>query len=146
MGTGNVFNFTPIAGLANVFHNWRGGLRFKFKFAKTPYHSGRLAVSFLPANINTLLGADTTPFDVTLQDSAFLHREILDLREAFEFEFTVPYTANIPYLNVKQPMGRLVIHVLNPLIGTEIVSDDIDFAVEVSGAEDLEFFGPREPE
>lgn len=139
------FAMTPIAGLANVFHNWRGGLRFKFKFAKTQYHSGRLAVSFLPANLNTLVGADTTPFPVDLNTSTFLHREILDLRKAFEFEFTVLYTANVPYLNVEQPMGRMVIHVLNPLIGTEIVADDIQFAVEVSGAEDFEFFGPREP-
>lgn len=141
----NEEHLTPIAGLANVFSGWRGGLRFKFKFAKTPYHSGRLAVSFYPSNLNTVVGADTVPFDVPFDDTSFLHREILDIREAFEFEFTVPYTANVPFLPIDQPMGRLVIHVATPLIGNDLVADDIDFVVEVSGAEDLEFFGPKTP-
>jgi len=79
---GTVVNFwntrdvTPLSYFSSFFHYWRGSLRYKLKFVKTPYHSGRIQIVYNPASI-----------DPTTTTSAYLLREIIDIRENDEYEF-----------------------------------------------------------
>lgn len=136
---------TPLAGIANCFSYWRGSFKVKFKIAKTIFHSGRLIVAFLPGYQQDNVGLSTSVFDTDFNGTAFLHREVLDIKQQHEFEFEIPYTAQVPYLEVGQPMGKLIVYVQNNLIMMEAASSKIDVAIEVSGAQDFEFALPRSP-
>ena len=39
---------TPLSYFSTMFKQWRGGFKFKFKFVKTEFHSGRIMVTFVP--------------------------------------------------------------------------------------------------
>lgn len=126
--------FTPIGFLAYYHQYWRGGLKFKFKFVKTKFHSGRIAFSFSPSGAVT----DNTA-------SSYLHREVVDIRYTDEVEFVVPYVSNMTWnrlsdFNRYNP--KLNINVINQLRAPETVSSRIAILMEVCGADDFEVACP----
>jgi hypothetical protein len=141
----DMFYPTPLAYIANFFQYWRTGFTFTFKFVKTEFHSGRYAVVFAP-------GAITNP---AWSETAYLYREILDLRESNEFTVTIPYTATLPYLAHEdrgasqlytvngQTMGRLVVYALNPLVAPSTVSPAVNCLIEVCADNTFEVAMPR---
>lgn len=132
--------FGPISYFATLFNYYRGSLKFKFKFAKTIFHSGRLVLAYCPG-----YNGSGTPFTVNLDESAYTYREILDMRDACEFEFTMPYASVRPYLKSDQQYGRFTLLVLNPLVAPDTVDTTVDIALEVSGTPDFEWFDPVSP-
>jgi hypothetical protein len=129
---------TPMLYIANMFRYWRTGFTFTFKFVKTEFHSGRLAVVFSPGT--------TTTFD----QSRFLYREIIDIRESNEFTITIPYTSTLPYLSRTNAgiynfdnMGFLTIYVLNPLVAPATVSPSITMITEVCADNTFEVAVPQ---
>jgi hypothetical protein len=133
--------FTPLAFCSEMFNMWRGGIKFRFKIAKTEFHSGRLAVSYLPFDDDYV----PVPGNTTLENTYYLERDILDIRYGREFTLTVPYMNHMPYRSTfdRPSTGRLQIHVLDPLTRPSSVSSSITVLVEVCGAEDIEFAVPR---
>jgi len=131
----------PISFLADLFLQWRGGLKYKMKFVKTQFHSGRLLVAFSPSNNYDRTTPPTTSVDL----SSYTHREIIDIRNLTEYEFTVPYTAITPWLNTRQRpdvMGYVDIFVLDSLVFPSTVPSVVPVIFEVAGAEDLSFAVP----
>lgn len=127
--------YTPVGLLMHYFKYWRGSLVLKFKIVKTEFHTGRIAVTFNP-NPNS---AQYTP---TIDQTNYLLRTVVDLTDATEFELTIPYTNNSPWMEAGEIMGRLNIYVINKLQCPPTVSSTINFIIEVAGGEDFEIAGP----
>lgn len=94
-GTGTGFNSqtwqcvqdTPAGMVANLFDHWRGSITYRVECVATKMHAGRLKLQFDPF-IKT--GVYTVG-DVNTDDVNTRHTLILDLNEASEVEFTIPY-------------------------------------------------------
>jgi len=139
--------FTHLAFIARMFDFWSGSIKFKLRFVKTKFHSGRLRVSIVPMGIT---GATVLAFDANKCKSY-----IIDLKEKSEFEFSVPYTFNAPMMptgggssNNAVPIAPahsvVVITVLNELVTpSTLVSDTVNVIVEKAGGDDIAFHVPR---
>lgn len=130
--TNSVRSFTPLAILAHLFGYWRGGITFKFKMAKTTFHSGRLMFVFTPY---TQANTTATP---SFANSPYALRTIIDVREGNVFEITCPYGTTSPYLPCDVGSGTLTCYILDPLVAPASVSSTFTTLVEVSGAPDFE--------
>lgn len=130
---GPVYNFTPVGFVTNCFTHWRGGVKFRFKFVKTEFHSGRLAFDFFP----------NLPGVGNLALPEYVNRVIIDIREHSEVEILVPYTSNAMYTDNASNIGTLVIRVIDPLVAPATVSSTVNILCEVAGHSDIEFYGPR---
>lgn len=137
------YDCTPASYLCQFFQYWRGGIRVTLKCAKTSFHTGRLVIAYLPGvSTNTAL---------SLTDYAF--RDIIDLREGNEWTFDFPYMAtqswksttrarDIPTAASYDSLGLISVYVLNKLNAPTTVTNNVDFAIEVSMLQDAEFAGP----
>lgn len=141
-----IFSPTPVSFVTNFFAQYRGSLKFTFKFVKTEFHSGRLLLCYYPFDF-VLDGA--TPAVPTLLNTEYLHREIIDIRMGNEFTFTIPYASFSAYRSTcsgptaESCYGNVYLFVLNPLVAPSSVSTTVSILVEVSGAEDMEWAFPR---
>lgn len=121
----------PITLLSNLFRHYRGGLEIMFKFVKTGFHSGSLAVScqYGTTSGGNLLLTDTDP----------LYRTILDIQEGNEFCINFPFMHPADFLQTYELFGTWYMHVVNPLICPETVSQSVVVQMYVRGSEDMEF-------
>jgi hypothetical protein len=133
----SILDLAPFQYVSYLFKQWRGSMVYKFKFVKTEFHSGRLAVSFSPFDPHVL-----TPSVSTLADTVFLHRQIIDIRETNEFTFVVPYISSSPYTDVTSFTGRFSVMVVDPLIAPSSVTGAIQLIIEQSMCSDAEFAIP----
>jgi hypothetical protein len=125
----------PMAYINRFLLYYRGTIRHRIKLVKTAYHKGKLLVVFLPG----VTGA--TP---SLEDTAYLHRSIIDLTDGNEMEFEFPYTNNDYYTAPGNPYGQVLIMVVNELVAPSTCANNIDLLIEVSGAPGFEFAIPRD--
>lgn len=130
------FDTIPVSYIANMFKYYRGSLKFRFKFAKTEFHSGRIAIVFMPGY--------TGVSPPTLSDArmTYLHKDVVDIRGITEYEFVAPWVANTPYLLTSEAYGHLSVAVINELRHPDTVAATINFVVEVSCADDFQFAVP----
>lgn len=132
---------------SSLAHFWRGGIIYDFNAIKTNFHSGRLAVYWLP-------GGDLDT-DLSTIDRSRLYKEVFDLRSLSEFSITVPYTSNTPWMSLARtdtgdvpkytPTGLIFVEVLNALRSPSSVANQIEFLVSVSGAPDFQLAYPFLP-
>lgn len=125
----------PVFYLSNIFQFWRGSIVIKFKFAKTAFHTGRLQVTWTPADT-------TVPVVPTLVTSDISLREIIDLSVSDEFELTLPYMVNSSYLKTDESSGYITIKVLNQLRAPDSVVQSIDMLSFIRGGSDFELQVP----
>lgn len=133
----------PAFHLSKYFHNWRGGIKIHFKLVKTQFHSGRLLISF-----------STKDETISNAASAYLLREVIDVRTMNEFTLTIPYIRSTNYLMYDEgdldpsfdleTLGSLSIRVLNELRSPETCSQSIEVLVFASAADDFEVVYPRQ--
>lgn len=123
------YNFQPVAFVAWLFQYWRGSLRYRFKFVKTEFHSGRLSIAFFPVSGTAFTG-----------NSSYVHRIIVDIREMNEVEFVVPYISPTPWSYTAT--GNIVVAVVDPLVAPATVSSSVTILCEISGGEDFEVAVP----
>jgi hypothetical protein len=144
VNTATVSHFAPYQYLATMFKFWRGSMVYKLKFVKTEFHSGRLLVSYSP---NNFLDGSTAGDIPDLTSSAFIHRQIIDVREANEFTFVIPYISDSPYRETyssnEGSTGFFSLLVLDPLIAPATVSQSISIIVERCTGPDFEFGVPE---
>lgn len=150
---GGFFTTIPSAYTAFMFKYWRGSIKYRFKFIKTRYHTGRVAIMWDPA---------ANPISAGLAATTTLFTRIVDIQEEDEVEFIVPYKARTPLLAVKNVSdsyysngptpttiandpestnGVLTMKVLNKLTGPA-ANPEIDVLVYVSMGDDFTFSVP----
>jgi hypothetical protein len=141
VNTATFSHFSPLQFVASHFSYWRGSIVFKLKFVKTEFHSGRLSVSFSPYN-----AAIATPA-VIATTTSFLHKHIIDIREANEFTFVIPFISDSPYRTVNSAtigsIGNLYIHVVDPIRAPATVTQSVTMIVEKAAGPDIEFAVPK---
>jgi hypothetical protein len=90
-------------------------------------------------------------------NSAYLHREVIDIRTGSEFIFRVPYVSPTPYKRCdptffgaitntdagNTTLGSIGIHVVDALKASSQVSSSITVLVETCAGDDIEFAQPR---
>jgi len=144
-----IFYHTMLSYLSNLFQFWRGGICYHFKIVKTAFHSGRVRVIFVPgATIST---------DVTTIDVDKCYSKIYDLRDTTGFDFEIPFISNQVWMSMgaswdpiapsalspDAPTGMIYVEVLNTLRNPSTVANNIEFLVETSGGDDLQFAFPQ---
>jgi hypothetical protein len=158
---GAIVDFTPLALVSTLFEGWRGDIIFRFKIVASPYHKGRLVISFDPQG-DTVNNIVTTPIV-----SSAIYTQIVDIGEDKDVEIRVPYnqalpflrtetslsTANIPFTNSSTPTwnvveardnGAIIVRVLNTLTAP-VNTAPINILCYVRGADNMEFGNPRRP-
>lgn len=133
LSIGGAIHFAPVSFVANFFREWRGSLRYRLKFVRTEFHSGRLQVAFYP-------GTTTTTYT---GNAAYVHRMIIDIREHPEVDFVVPFISATTWNGNGSPTGTIVISVADPLVAPATVASSVNILVEIAGGEDMEFAIPN---
>lgn len=125
---------------------------FRFTFAKTKLHAGRVIVTFTPFfdPESTSKRAVRSPTLLPIPQYSpsvdpFGHTAIFNLKDDNVFEFTVPYVAPVPYCSFADFTGSISMHVLEPLVGPTNAANVVDVLVEVRGGDDFELANPRNP-
>jgi hypothetical protein len=135
LGPTQIFQ-TPISWLSSMFALYRGFIEVMVKLAKTSFHRGKLQISVVPGN---------APASLSTLDSAYLHRQIIDLAEGTEFCLSFPFMIPLNYLPVTLPAATMYVHAITPLEGPETVGTTVVCSVYVRGGEDFELQQPIEP-
>lgn len=131
----------PFAYLSRYFRYWRGSIVITIKIVKTQFHAGRLQIAYTPA---TAAG-----IPATLDEEAYVYRDIIDVRDSDTYSFTLPYMHSAPFLNTgwisagneEVSMGTLSIRVLNPLLASSTVASSVGVLVYFSAGEDFQLAG-----
>ncbi len=123
----------PFSYIRQFFNVYRGSIDLHFKIVKTDFHSGRLAFSFVPRS------SASTP---SISETAYLLREIVDVRDRSEIVIRIPYLHTPRYLDVNEMLGKLYIHVLNELRAPETCSNNIKLLYFASAGPDFEYAIP----
>jgi len=132
---------------AEAFALWRGSIRYRLRFVKTKFHSGRIRIVLVPGGANTDGSFGT-------YDVQSCYSKIIDLSQVNEIDFTVPFMNIYPWLEnmhldtlLRPHVAAIHVVVLNELRRPNtIVADNIDVLVEKAGGDDLEFAQPRLPD
>lgn len=131
----------PFAWLSKMFRYYRGGIKLTFKLIKTPFHSGRLLISF-----------STNDSSLTNGQSTYVLREIVDVRSTNEFTMVIPYIRATNYIETDltdfdgdeySTLGTVTVRVLNELRNPETVANNISVLVYASAADDFELAYPQ---
>jgi len=134
----NIVNFPLISYLGLPYRYWTGGIRYKFMVSASSMHTCKIFVAFNYGNY-------TAPS--TLVDAASQYGTVIEISQGSqEFEFTVPYNAVTPYLDVSagcytstNSMGLLNIVILNSLVAPDSVSSSIEVAMFICGSTDFSY-------
>lgn len=155
----SIYDFTPLALVANLFDGWRGDIIFRFKVIASPYHKGRLMFAFDPKGdvANNLVNSSSV--------SSAIYMKVLDLGESNDIEIRVPFVQaqaflktrlineayNVPFDNSDTPVfgyysgydnGSLIARVLTKLTAP-VASAPVRILCYVRGSEEMEFGNPR---
>lgn len=134
---------TTLCYVSQMFRYWRGGIRFRFTFAKTNFHAGRLIASFVPGANDTgieSVGNTFCPLPEVINGGIqpFTTSTIFDLKDGNVFDFDVPFVCARNWLSTLGSSGGVSLGVLDQLRTTGETSTTITFLVEVCGADDFE--------
>lgn len=131
-------DYTPIAFLGKLYQYWRGSIEVTIKVVKTEYHTGRLILAFSPQLVQG---------PITNDESNYIHREIVDLRDGSEFVIKIPYCYNSMYFDTEQSQNDIFmmmqVNILNELVAPDTCAQNVELLLEVRGGTDLEFQVPR---
>lgn len=86
---------TPMCWLAQLFKNWRGDIIFRFKFVATPFHKGRVRISFDPSGYS----GENIISDAVSQNVVMT--QIIDLGEESDVEVRLPYQQATAFLQCR---------------------------------------------
>jgi hypothetical protein len=134
-----------VSYVSRLFRYWRGSLCYTFKLVKTPFHTGRIQVIWVP-------GAQQST-DLSTVDISKCYSEIHDLRQVTQFDYCVPFTWNLPWKDSEAvnftpatcwdtPTGMIYVRVINALRNPSTCADSIDIIVETRAGEDFQVAYP----
>lgn len=137
----DVRHHTPMSLLSSHFAYWRGDIIYKIKIVKTRNHSGRLVFHFTPFCDPNSVAV------VSLDNSVFEWREIVDVRDVDEITLTIPYHGFKPYRpttdSAQSDLGRLTCSVLDELVCPNTCSLSVDILGYMYAAPGFEFAVPK---
>jgi hypothetical protein len=115
---------------------------YHFRFVKTRFHTGRIALTYAvePDAYNAQARGVGGYFYPTYDGTYTLDRVLIDLKECDSYDMVVPYTNNMPALAQASPMGRISMYVVDPIKAPENVSPGVVVLVSVS-MRNVEFSG-----
>lgn len=79
---------TPMAHINRMFGNWRGPIRFRFKFICSQYHRGRVRITYDPEG-DLYTNATTSTTSIT---------RIVDIAEESDVEMEIPFMQALSFL------------------------------------------------
>lgn len=123
---------------SSMFEMWRGSFKFRFTFAKTKMHAGRVLITYIPNETDVFEYPESDVKGVTPSGYSLM----CDLKDSNVFEFLVPYTSHKPYCNFGESIGTLSVVVVDPLLAPGMVSSSITYLVEVACDSDYELARP----
>lgn len=148
--------YTPLALASMLFKSWRGDIIFTFRFIASPFHKGRVRISYDPYGSAVQTTSDTGPV---------VFNKIVDLSAETEVDVRIPYQqalawcytydsvdGNVPYTTSSSPAltyndtfdnGVLSVKVLT-LLTAPVASSNINMQVFVRGADNMEFGNPKQ--
>lgn len=129
----NYYSAAPCAVFSELYSQYRGSFEIRLRIVKTGFHTGTLAVGFVPGK------NATTP---SYSDSAYVYRQIIDIQDGSDFVFNCPYMIPQDFLETNKVIGNFFIYVVNPLIAPATVSSSVDIMFEVRGGPDLQYTKP----
>lgn len=141
--TANCFLPTALCYVSQMFKYWRGSIKFRFTFAKTRFHAGRVLASFVPATFDTI-ASGVLSNQVPAPEigggfvQPFQYSTIFDLRDDSTFEFEVPYVSSRPFISTLGSVGGVTLSVLDPLLTTGESATAITYMVEVCAGDDYQ--------
>lgn len=151
---------SPMCMVAKMFRYWRGDIYLRFKFVSTPYHRGRLIISYDPT------GDVTSNLNNKVDTTAVVQTYVVDLAtvgDTRDFEVRIPYSQASPWCSVEPRMDdtNLWTHFGDPWfyrspetdngtvtvrVQTELSSPSgtgtVPILVFARGGDNLEFGGP----
>jgi len=86
---------TPVCWVAQLFKHWRGDIIFRFKFVASPYHKGRVRISYDPSGTS----GQNIVTDATSQ--TVVMTQIVDLGVDSDIEIRVPYQQATAFQQVR---------------------------------------------
>jgi len=152
-GAGVGISPTPMAWISDLFQYWRGDIIFRFRAVKTPFHKGRLRVTYDPqADLSSLSDATTVAYT-----------QFWDLATGPELEIRVPYRQALHWLSTQKMSGgynwsnnavnnyhiegstngSISVRVLTQLQAA-VTPASLPVQVFVRAAQNFEFAGPQE--
>jgi hypothetical protein len=115
---------TCIEAAARLFSHWRADFHFRISVAKTPFHTGRLEVIFVPGYF--------AKFDPNF-DATNCYRTIMDLSRQNETTIDIPFLSLYEMLQItsfdngdNNILGFVVVRALTPLVCPDSVADTVD--------------------
>lgn len=141
---------TPMALASTMFKYWRGDIVYRFRIIKSPYHKGRIKITWDPTgDIQAVTDTNTTNLT-----------KIVDIAEEDDFIVRIPYSQPTDYLSTKrfnnivnfgstscparvpgEDNGLLTVRVFTELTTANAIAP-VKLVVSVYGADNFEFQNP----
>jgi len=154
-----VWRFTNIAtgivrnnlcGVSALYHYWRGSIEYKLTVSASQFHTGRLAVVFLPGT-NKVLAENANA--AAVGDSWWMYPHVVfDIKEKHVFTFIVPYVSPRSWSLVSTDSlggdldeldtGILMIRVVEPLRSPNGETDRVRTSLYARAGNDYELAVP----
>ena len=139
----NCFLPTALCYISQMFKYWRGSIKFRFTFAKTKFHAGRVIAAYVPASYDTVATGVLSNNVPAPEISSglvqpFQYSTIFDLKDNSVFEFEVPYICSRPFMSTLGTTGGVTLTVVDPLLITGETSNEVAFLVEVCAGPDFQ--------
>jgi len=144
--------FSSIAFASYPFKYWSGSLRYRFQFVASPYHTGRVRITYEPDGI----AYSSTNYNTT-------YSQIVDLSSETDVSFVVPWAQTRSYKEVDHNIfnryalppagiysyqelysnGTIYVTVLNPLVSPDALKP-ITMNVFIAAGDDFEVSVPHD--
>jgi len=134
------YNMPPVSWMSDFFAYWRGSFKLTIKIVKTKFHSGRLLFVYNPGP--SQFGTSTTG---SVEESSYIYKQIIDVREASVVTLDVPYKNIQPWSRVKgnkNSCGRISLVVIDPLVAPDTVKSSVTILFEICGGDDYQVCVP----
>lgn len=140
--TGNCFFPSHLLNLSSFFRFWRGGVIYRFTFAKTKFHGGRYMVTYNPKlkwnnTLTDFLNVEGPEVSGSLVQP-YGYSKIMDLKDGNVFEFHVPFTSETPYIPLSAAIGSITVVCIDHLTASATVTPIVPMLVEIKGDLDYE--------
>lgn len=157
-GNGSVCVHTPLSYISTLFQYWRGDIDFTFKAVRSPYHRGRLGITWDRAAAAMTNGANpgnpntyTTIMDLDKDSEATMRIPYQQAKQFMQCALSTPFSMDYQFSTLPTPPatvfngtnGVLQLRVVNRLTAPE-ASSTVRIMVFVAAAKGFQFAAPRD--